>query len=304
LPAREGTLPEPEIYRRLLVAMGELPAGGFPILRTLAKLDRRAPKLRLLPLALRALTKLKPHLAKHAAFALRDALGPELPEGMDAAAPLWAAAHVYAQKNRAAVKRAGVQGEAADLGEALFNRLIDSPSGATISTHTYEEAWRFIRHSDGRIHLAIPELLAELRALAKEAPATDAAFPLVLVAGERRAYNANLIFRDPAWRKADPDGALLMHPDDARALGLSDGARAICESRRGSVEVRVALSDALRPGLVTLPCGYGTDAAGGADGPAVNLLTDAAHRDALTATPFHKHVPVRLRAFESKAPEV
>ena len=30
-------------------------------------------------------------------------------------------------------------------------------------------------------------------------------------------------------------------------------------------------------------------------GPLVNWLTDAAHRDALTATPYHKFVRVRVR---------
>jgi hypothetical protein len=30
-------------------------------------------------------------------------------------------------------------------------------------------------------------------------------------------------------------------------------------------------------------------------GPALNLLTDASHRDPITATPYHKNVRVRLR---------
>ena len=46
---RAETLPEPEIYRRLLVAMGELPAGGFPLLRQVARLDRRWPRPAPLP---------------------------------------------------------------------------------------------------------------------------------------------------------------------------------------------------------------------------------------------------------------
>ena len=31
------------------------------------------------------------------------------------------------------------------------------------------------------------------------------------------------------------------------------------------------------------------------DSPALNLLTDAARRDPISATPHHKYVPVRLR---------
>ena len=64
--------------------------------------------------------------------------------------------------------------------------------------------------------------------------------------------------------------------------------------------MRVALSPAMRPGVVGLPHGYGMehpDASGQrrVSGPALNELTDAAHRDPITATPYHKHVRVRLR---------
>jgi len=36
-------------------------------------------------------------------------------------------------------------------------------------------------------------------------------------------------------------------------------------------------------------------------GPLVNWLTDAAHRDPLTATPYHKHVRVRVRPDDTAA---
>lgn len=305
LPPRPGTLPEPELYRRLLVAMGELPARGFPLLRAIARLDRRRPRLRLFPAALAATLRLRPRLRRYAAFVLYDTLGRALPA--PAAAPLWAAAHAYARRHADAVRRTGLEGRGADLGEALFARILGSPSGALLSTHRHAEVWAFVRHADGRVHLEVPELLEALRALAGEPePPGAAEFPLVLVAGERRSYNANQIFRDPAWRKSDPDGALHVHPDDARALGLADGGRAICESARGRIEVRVALTDALRRGVVTLPHGYGADYPDGRGGrrvigPVVNELTDAAHRDPLTATPYHKHVRVRLRPIEAPA---
>jgi anaerobic selenocysteine-containing dehydrogenase len=250
---RPGTLPEPEIYRRLLVAMGELPA-RFPLLRVLARWDRRWPKLRLFPAALAAALRLRPRLRRYAA----------------------------------------------ELGEALFARLLESPSGALLSTHRHEDAWSFVRHADGRIHLEVPEMLQALRALADEAePAEAARYPLVLIAGERRSYNANTIYRDPAWRKTDREGALHVHPADARRLGLVDGGRAVCESSRGRLEVQVAFAETMRPGLVGLPHGYGmeypdADGRRRVNGPALNDLTDAASRDPLTATPYHKHVRVRL----------
>lgn len=305
LAPRAGTLPEPEIYRRLLVAMGKLPRRGFPVLRAVARVDRRWPRLRLFPLALAATLRLRPGFARYAAFVLGDSLGAALPNEAAAMAPLWAAAHAYARRHGEAVRRTGLTGSGADLGEALFRRLLDSPSGALLSTHRHEDIWSLVRHDDGRIHLEIPEMLEALRGLAAEpAPAEAAEFPLVLIAGERRSYNANQIYRDPQWRKTDAEGALHVHPEDAGRLGLADGGLAVCESRRGRIEVRVAMTDTLQPGVVTLPHGYGMDYpdASGArrtGGPVLNLLTDAAHRDPITATPYHKHVRVRLRPVDA-----
>ncbi|HYN21544.1 MAG TPA: molybdopterin-dependent oxidoreductase [Thermoanaerobaculia bacterium] len=299
LPAKGGTLPEPEIYRRLLVAMGELPAQGFPLLRLAARIDRR----RLFPAALAATFRLRPKLRRYATFVLYDSLGSMLPNGAAAAAPLWGAVQLYARKNAEAVRRTGVKGEGAGLGEALFQRILESPSGTLLSTHEDEDTWRLIRHADGRIHLAVPEMLEALRGLATEEE-TASEFPLVLIAGERRSYNANQIYRDSRWRKNDSEGALHVHPEDARRLGLIDGAFAVCESSRARIEVKVAFKDSLQPGVVTLPHGYGAqhpgeDGVRRAVGPVVNLLTDAKHRDPLTATPYHKHVRVRLSAAEA-----
>jgi anaerobic selenocysteine-containing dehydrogenase len=273
----------------------------MPLLSAVARIDRRWPRLRLFPLAFRAALSRRPALAPFASMMLYDTLGRALPDGAQSAAVLWFAAHQYAGKHGEAVRRAGLAGGGADLGEALFGRILASPSGAIISEHAYEDTWRILRHRDGRIRLDVPEMLEALRDLARE-PVGDRedAYPFVLAAGERRSYNANSICRDPLWRKDDPDGALRIHPEDATRLGLEDGALALCESRRGVIRVRVRHTDTLQPGLVTLPHGYGMDYPDDAgarkeNGPRVNLLTAADHRDPITATPYHKHVRVRLR---------
>jgi len=306
LPPKEGTLPEPEIYRRLVVAMGALPK-RMPLLTAVARIDRRWPKLRLFPLALKAALSRRPALAPFAPMVIYDTLGRALPDGAQSAAVLWFAAHQYARKHPQAVRRAGLAGDGADLGEALFTRILASRSGAIISEHLHEDVWRMVRHPDHRVRLDIPEMLEALRALAGEDASAEAeTWPLVLAAGERRSYNANTIYRDPQWRKDDPDGALRIHPEDARRLGLPDGALALCESRRGAIRVRVRHTDTVQPGLVTLPHGYGMDYPDDAGerkayGPWVNLLTSADHRDPITATPYHKHVRVRLRPLPAEA---
>ena len=297
----EGTLAEPEIYRRLVVAMGDFPK-RLPLLSMAARLDRRLPKLRLFPAALAATLKLRPKLRGHLALLLHETLGSAISDGVPsgdarAVGVIWGACQFYAQRHGEAVRRAGIQDRGAGLGEALFAHVLESPSGAIISEHRYEDTWSFLRHADGKIHLAIPEMLAELR---DPAPTSrDDEHPLILMAGERRSYNANTIIRESAWRKKDPEGALKLHPDDAASLGLSDGDRARCVSSRGEVDVAVAVTDEILPGVVSLPHGFGLEEPGEGEsrtrrGPAINHLTDAAHCDAIAKTPFHKYIPVRI----------
>jgi anaerobic selenocysteine-containing dehydrogenase len=90
----------------------------------------------------------------------------------------------------------------------------------------------------------IPQLIEELIALKGEAPpSTDDAYPFVLAAGERRTSTANTIYRDPAWRKKDRDGALRISPGDAGRLGVDTGSRVRVTTRRGTALATVELFD-------------------------------------------------------------
>ncbi|MEP0920002.1 molybdopterin-dependent oxidoreductase [Leptolyngbya sp. DQ-M1] len=296
---QSDTLPEPEIYRRLGIAAGVVPT-SFPLLTAAARLHRRFPNLGIYYYALISAISLRPKLNQIVPFVLQGSLGKTLPDGADAAAPFWGASHLYVRQHSAAVARTGLKGRGKALAEALFERIMTSPSGTVLSHHRYEDTWSFIHHRDGRVHLLIPGMIEALQALPNQSDATSEDYPLILIAGERRAYNANTIYRDPAWRKEDSDGALHIHPSDAARFGLEEGTIATCESSRGSIQVRVQISDQLRPGVVSLPHGYGLDypdATGQrtSHGPLINLLTDAKHCDPISATPFHKYVPVRLK---------
>jgi len=295
-----NTLPEPEIYRRLAVAMGDLPE-RMPLLEAVAKIDRKMPRLRLYPAALAATFALRPKLKRLAPLVLYATLGKALPHGAQSAALLWIASQMFVKKyGTECVERAGIKDDGAGHAEALFNKILESESGTLISVNKYEDTWSFVRHKDGKAHLMIPEMWEEIEALGAET--TDDAYPFVLMAGERRSYNANTIYRNEAWRKKDGEGAMKMHPEDAVALGLSDGDKAMCESRRGSVEVVIELTDEVRPGVVSLPHGYGMVVDGKQSGPWINMLTASDDRDAIAKTPFHKFVPVKVTALV-KEPE-
>jgi anaerobic selenocysteine-containing dehydrogenase len=294
---RPGTLPEPEIYVRLVDAMGVVPS-EYPELERAARKGRNAYR----EAAFRFLGE-HPHLASYVPLIVYKTLGRTLPTGPGPAI-LWPACQQYAARHPEAVERAGIQpSEGGNLGDALFDAILSNPSGVVISRHMYEDTWNFIGHSDHKVHVAIPELLWELRELRARPEVVDHEFPFILAAGERRTSNANNVARDPAFRQNDPDGALRLHRDDARRLGVEEGGRVRCVSRRGAVEAVVTLTNTLLPGVVALPHGFGHDYpdAGGnlrRVGPRVNELTSAGWCDPFTGIPYHKYVPVRLEPLE------
>jgi len=291
-----GTLPEAEIYARVLEAMGALPPASIVAeLRDLAARDRGAMMGRAFQLFGE-----QPKLAPIAAVLLYRTLGPTLPDGAAAAAPLWAACHRAAGDHTVAVQRAlGSTAEGVALGELLFERVLASRSGLIFTTHEYEEIWSLVKHRDRKVHLAIPPLLDWLRALDPAAERPDPAYPFTLVAGQRRMHNANQIFRTPAWRKTDPDGALRIHPEDLAALGGVERGWMAVETRTGRIVARAEADPSMRRGLVALPHGYGQaypDGRGNrvVNGPRLNLITAHDDRDPIAATPYHKNVAVRL----------
>jgi anaerobic selenocysteine-containing dehydrogenase len=294
----EGTLPEPEIYTRLTRALGLLPGDN-----ALAPLREAAFRSRAAFAAeLKSLMGANPQLAALGALVLYHTLGATLPDGTAAAAPLWQAAHMAAKRSPQAVRRAlNAPREVPDqmLGEALFDRIVAARNGAVFTEHDYDDVWSLISHPDRKVRLAIAPMLEWLGRLdpADAAPRGD--YPFVLAAGQRRMFNANQIFRDPAWRRDDPDGALLINAGDLDALGAGDGDWIAVQSAAGRVVARAKRDVSMKSGQLALPHGYGQDypTADGErlnNGPRVNVLTDSGNRDPIAGTPYHKHVPVRL----------
>ena len=289
-----GTLPEPEIYSQLLRIMGLLPPEtDLVVLRDLAATDRAEFQRRLL-----AWLGSRREFGAIAPVVLYETLGRTFPDGSGAASLLWLAAHRLATEQPDAVRATGLAGEGFALGEALFEKIRTSHSGTAFSTHTQDHMWNLIKHRDAKIRLAIPQLLDWLQSLSPTRDALDPAYPFILVAGQRRSYNANQIFRTPRWRKDDPDGALRIHPDDISALKAKDGGWMRVETPVGSLTVRIEADDSLRRGVVALPHGYGQAYPTGETrltiGPRINQITSSDYCDPIAATPYHKNVPVRL----------
>jgi len=298
-----GTVGEPEIHARLCEALGAVTEDDLAPLRAAAAEGRAAAAEGRAAFAdaFFAAVAAKPELGPLAPVVLYRALGPTLPHGAAAAAALWGLAHRCAQSYPDSVRNAGFDGDGLEPGEKLFDAILDSPSGVVFTVDEADASWARLRTPDGLIQLAIPELLDELDRLADAPPpGSDAEFPFVLSAGERRSFTANTILRDPGWRKKDPAGSLRVGVADAGRLGISSGDLVRITTKRASAVVPAEVTEMMQPGHLSLPNGLGVDYPGedGGDsavtGVAPNELTASEDRDWLAGTPWHKHVPARL----------
>lgn len=286
-------LPEAEIHARLVEAMGAMPTQLCDELnKILEQGGRRAYRDRFM----QALGE-DPTLADLAPVVLYRTLGPTLPEGAAAAAVLWPVALGFAMREPESLQRAGFEGEPMERGEALFDAILSEHSGLVFARDEYAESWSRLGNEQ-KIRLDIPELLTELEVLgAGAADLTSQDYPFLLMAGERRDYSANTIYRDGDWRRKDPEGALRISPEDATRLGVDNGDQARITTKVGSALALVAVTPRMQAGHVSLPNGFGLDNEDGSrSGVAINELTSLDDRDRFAGTPHHKIVPARIEA--------
>jgi ferredoxin-nitrate reductase len=87
----------------------------------------------------------------------------------------------------------------------------------------------------------------------------DHEFPLVLTTGRLYAHWHTLTRTAKCERlvKREPEPFIEVHPDDAQRLGAADGDLVQVSSRRGTIQVRVRVSDGVAPGMVFLPFHWG-----------------------------------------------
>jgi anaerobic selenocysteine-containing dehydrogenase len=164
-----------------------------------------------------------------------------------------------------------------------------------------------LRTPSGLVELAPEVLLADVdrleAALAERSPAGG----LVLVGRRHLRSNNSWMHNLTVLVKGRPRCTLVVHPEDATRLGLEDGAPADVVSRTGQVTVTVEVSDAIRPGVVSLPHGWGhvlpgvrLDVATAHSGVNSNLLGDEELYDPLSGNAVLNGIPVEVRPAGSR----
>jgi len=162
-----------------------------------------------------------------------------------------------------------------------------------------------IQTADGRVECCPPAFAAALERAERIFAELEAEGPARLKLITRRdPYMHNSWYANvPAMKRGERDrNRLYVHPDDARARGLDDGAKARLWNEHGALELEVAHDPGLMRGVVALTHGWGNRGSTGmrvaARSPGVNanalLPVGAESFEPLSSQAFMTGIPVEL----------
>lgn len=152
----------------------------------------------------------------------------------------------------------------------------------------------------GLVELAPEEIVSDVPRLAAVLGEPDSD-QLVLIGRRQLGSNNSWMHNLEPLVRGQNRCTAQVHPTDAARLGLVDGGRAVVRSRAGKVEIPVEVTDAIRPGVVSIPHGWGHDVDGtraavatAHAGVNTNLLADDTLVDALSGTAVLNGIPVEV----------
>ncbi|HEU4430861.1 MAG TPA: molybdopterin-dependent oxidoreductase, partial [Myxococcota bacterium] len=117
-----------------------------------------------------------------------------------------------------------------------------------------------LRTPSGKIELAPSHITADVPRLHARLARREEG--LVLVSRRHVRSNNSWLHNVPSLVSGRERCTLLIHPEDARRLGVKDGAPARVTSRAGSLVAPAEVSDEMLQGVVSLPHGWGHDKPG------------------------------------------
>lgn len=172
-----------------------------------------------------------------------------------------------------------------DLGELEPNRIPDN-----------------LRTPSGLVEV-VPEILEADMARLTASLERDWTESMVLVGRRHVRSNNSWMHNIKVLTKGKNRCTLQIHPDDAERLGLAHGALATVASRVGEVSLIAEVTDGIRPGVVSIPHGFGQNmpdvqlsVASDYAGVNTNVLTDEYFLDPVSGNIALNGVPVQVNA--------
>ena len=202
--------------------------------------------------------------------------------------------------------RTGPYGDAfgAAIGGATLQLLKENPHGIDYGA-LQPRIPEILRTPSGKVELAPEVLINDLDRLYDVVGSgvvdTVSGRNLLLIGRRHLRSNNSWMHNINVLVKGKSRCTLIMHPSDALARGVNDGDVVSVQSRVGEVSVAVEISDTIRPGVVSLPHGWGHDAEGSqmqvalrVAGVNSNILTDHEALDPLSGTSVLNGIPVAV----------
>jgi anaerobic selenocysteine-containing dehydrogenase len=162
-----------------------------------------------------------------------------------------------------------------------------------------------LRTPSGKIELAPEQIASDMPRLEAALDRTVNGGMVLIGRRQLRSNNSWMHNLEPLVKGKERCTAHV-HPDDAARLGLADGELARVSSRAGEVEVPVEVTDAVMPGVVSIPHGWGHDADGirmrvasAHAGANSNVLADEELIDPLSGNAVLNGIPVELVPVEA-----
>ena len=202
--------------------------------------------------------------------------------------------------------RTGPYGDAfgAAIGGATLQLLKENPHGIDYGA-LQPRIPEILRTPSGKVELAPEVLINDLDRLfdivGSGVVDKNSGRNLLLIGRRHLRSNNSWMHNINVLVKGKSRCTLIMHPTDAHARSVKEGDVVSVQSRVGEVRVAVEISDTIRPGVVSLPHGWGHDAEGTdmqvaaqVAGVNSNILTDHEAIDPLSGTSVLNGIPVAV----------
>ncbi len=170
--------------------------------------------------------------------------------------------------------------------------VLAHPHGWVLGPREFGHFKEALRTDDKKVHAAPPEFVERARELlAEPGPTAPADYPFQL-ANRRNRHSMNSWLNElPGLHPSGRHNDVVIHPDDAAALGISEGDRVRVSSPVGAIELAASVNARPRRGVVVIDHGWGSrifDPRGGSQpesyGANRNLLVDGGPVDPLSQT--------------------
>ena len=160
-----------------------------------------------------------------------------------------------------------------------------------------------LRTESGKIELAPQPMAQDVRRLVGALNRQDPG-DLMLVGRRHLRTNNSWMANIPSLVSGPPRCVLYVHPQDASRLGLEHGGKAEVKSRIGRMVAPVEITPDIRPGVVSLPHGWGHDLPGvrmavakAHGGLNSNILSDDDRYDPLSNNAVLNGIPVEVSSW-------